>query len=100
MVARKSRTNHWDLAGTSFWTLISAKLSDGLKCANVEASLAAIRAQKEDPVNGQRVVSNSRTTMGKLRPIRHSGRLSFRALIADKDIVFLGAIPTPLAEGL
>ena len=58
MIARKLRTDRWELQASSFWALISAKnnlFSDPfpdryrgrLECAKIEASLAAIRAQKE-----------------------------------------------------
>ena len=97
----KLRPNRLQSGRPFFWTLIAAKDASFLahfihrdigltKGPENRPSLAAIRAQKEGPVNSQGLVSEFREILRKLRPTRHqSGRPSFWAIIAAKNASFL-----------
>ena len=67
-----------------------------VRTAGNRLSLAAIMAQKEDPVNSQRLVIDFRATLGKSRPTPpQPRRSSLWAIIEAKDASILAPSRRP-----
>ena len=105
----KLRPTHRQSGRPTFWPLISTKHSSflshfphpdiGLRNGpENRPSLAAIRVQKEAPVNPHELVRDIREIMGKLRPTRRqSGRPPFWALIANRNASVYRILATPIS---
>ena len=111
-ISQKSRTDHWELTGPSFWDLIAAKsglfpgplpsaISRRVKCDKNEAFLFALRFQKEGRPDWRWVGRNFHRIARKSRTITWAlTGPYFWTLISAKDGPFFGPFLSPISGWL